>query len=51
VDTALSDLGRAVAFAQIAQESTRQDYLHEVEHMRRIVVEAAWSYRRPPGIW
>ncbi len=20
-------------------------------HLRRIVVEAAWSYRRPPGIW
>jgi transposase len=20
-------------------------------HLRRIVVEAAWSYRRPPGVW
>ena len=24
-------------FAQIAQEATRQDYLHEVEHMRERV--------------
>jgi hypothetical protein len=37
VDTPLSDLGRAAAFHTIAQESTRQDYLHEVEHMRERV--------------
>jgi len=34
VDAALSDLGCIATVTQLAQESTRQDYLHEVEHMR-----------------
>ena len=37
MDTPLSDLAAQLRFTQIAQEATRQDYLHEVEHMRERV--------------
>ena len=37
MDAALSDLGAQLRFTQMAQEATRLDYLHEVEHMRERV--------------
>jgi transposase len=38
MDAAIHGLGAAVALSQVAQESTRLDYLHEVEHMGERVV-------------
>jgi hypothetical protein len=41
----------------MAQEATKLDHLHEVEHMgervvrlEKAITEAAWSYRLRPGI-